>query len=153
MVALDASRRISAADALQHRYFRTDPLPSSLDQLPKPRQRGAEPAAAAAAGAQPDVQQQEQAGQQQNGDDSGAGGAAEASSAGQQQQQQQQQQGGPPLSATPLFGGRSLDRVPESLLGRIERPKLDSADLTFFKKRKFNLDDALEEGEGGGGGE
>ena len=39
MMSLDASRRISAADALQHRYFRSDPPPSSLDQLPKPRLR------------------------------------------------------------------------------------------------------------------
>ncbi|KAL4457819.1 hypothetical protein ABPG75_012684 [Micractinium tetrahymenae] len=69
MMSFDASRRITAADALQHRYFRTDPLPSGVDQLPK------------------------------------------------------------------------------SLLGRGERPKLDSSDVAFFKKRKFDLDDALEEGE------
>jgi hypothetical protein len=51
----------------------------------------------------------------------------------------------PPPSATPPFGGRRLSEIPESLLGRIERPKLDSSDMTFFKKRKFNLDDALTE--------
>lgn len=41
MMSLDASRRISAADALQHRYFRMEPLPSGVDQLPKPRVRPA----------------------------------------------------------------------------------------------------------------
>ncbi|KAL4858043.1 Cyclin-dependent kinase D-1 [Chlorella vulgaris] len=153
MVSFDASQRISAADALNHRWFRSDPLPSSLDQLPKP-QRAADQAAAPAPASQ---QQQEQG---------GIGGLAGAAQEGvqpvlitrddprvdqqrglqgQQEQQQQQQQ----QATTPLSAARRLDALPESLVGRGERPKLDSSDLSFFKKRKFDLDDAAEAGTDG----
>jgi cyclin-dependent kinase 7 len=46
MVSIDPRRRISAADALAHRYFRSDPQPTPADALPRPHRR---PAAAAAA--------------------------------------------------------------------------------------------------------
>jgi cyclin-dependent kinase 7 len=50
MVAVDPRRRISAADALAHRYFRSDPQPTPADALPRPHRRpAAAPAAAAAA--------------------------------------------------------------------------------------------------------
>lgn len=65
MMAFDASRRISAAEALQHRYFRTDPLPTPVERLPRPvagagaPQQPRQPAAAAApAGAAAQPQQQ-----------------------------------------------------------------------------------------------
>lgn len=68
MMAFDASRRISAAEALQHRYFRTDPLPTPVERLPRPVAAGAgagapqqpqQPAAVAApAGAAAQPQQQ-----------------------------------------------------------------------------------------------
>ena len=164
MMAFDASRRISAADALQHRYFRTDPLPSSVEQLPKPQKRAAGPGGGGAAtgGAATDgtgaatggaaagsAGQQGQAGAASHGEQrrpagGGSSGADAPAAAG--QQEAAAQQAGP--AATPPFGGRPLSAVPESLVGRVERPKLDSGDLQYFKKRKFNLDDALE-----GGGE
>ncbi|KAL4541166.1 hypothetical protein Ndes2526B_g05709 [Nannochloris sp. 'desiccata'] len=39
MVAVDPRRRISAADALKHRYFKMDPAPTPAGQLPKPHPR------------------------------------------------------------------------------------------------------------------
>ncbi|PRW56229.1 Cyclin-dependent kinase D-1 [Chlorella sorokiniana] len=164
MMAFDASRRISAADALQHRYFRSDPPPSSVEQLPKPQQRQA-PAAGAAAGAttddggaatggaaaESDGQQGAAAaaqGQQQQEEQPAAGGqqgsdaSPSAASGAADPQQAAQQQGAAASGGTPLFGGLPLSAVPESMLGRVERPKLDSSDIQFFKKRKFNLDDA-----------
>lgn len=39
MVSLDARRRISAADALKHRYFRVDPAPTPIGKLPRPHKR------------------------------------------------------------------------------------------------------------------
>jgi cyclin-dependent kinase 7 len=39
MVAIDPRRRISAADALKHRYFKMDPAPTAAGQLPKPHPR------------------------------------------------------------------------------------------------------------------
>lgn len=145
MVCLDASRRISAADALCHRYFRSDPPPSTVDQLPKPAQRGVEAAGVAGqagpgagqADAQPAAQREEQTG----GTDASQGG-----SLGPSRTRHKGPEGGAPPSATPPFGGQAAEAVPESLLGRGARPKLDSSDMTFFKKRKFNLDDALAEG-------
>ena len=53
LAALDPRRRISAADALRHRYFRADPAPTPADQMPRLHRREAAPgrgAAAAAAG-------------------------------------------------------------------------------------------------------
>lgn len=37
MMSFDVSRRISAEDALKHRYFRTEPLPTPIEHLPKPK--------------------------------------------------------------------------------------------------------------------
>ncbi len=156
MMAFDASRRISAADALQHRYFRSDPPPSSTEQLPKPQQRQSTAAAAggaatdgmgavtggavAASAGQQGQQQQAAAGGQQGSDASPPASGAAGPADSQQAEQQQQQQGAP--AGTPLFGGLPLSEVPESMLGRVERPKLDSSDMHYFKKRKFNLDDS-----------
>ena len=158
MMAFDASRRISASDALQHRYFRSDPLPSSVEQLPKPQQRQTTAAAAAtdgagaatggvaaesgqqgqAAAAQDQQQQQQQpAAQGEQGSDALPSAGRTEGTADPQQAQQAAAPAG-----TPLFGGLPLSAVPESMLGRVERPKLDSSDIQFFKKRKFNLDDA-----------
>lgn len=39
MVAFDPARRISAADALEHRYFRSQPPPTLPAQLPRPALR------------------------------------------------------------------------------------------------------------------
>lgn len=39
MVAIDPRRRISAANALKHRCFRTDPAPTPVGQLPRPHPR------------------------------------------------------------------------------------------------------------------
>ena len=39
MVALDARRRISAADALEHAYFKVNPPPTAPEHLPKPHKR------------------------------------------------------------------------------------------------------------------
>ena len=39
MVAIDPRRRMSAADALKHRYFRNDPAPTAVGQLPRPHPR------------------------------------------------------------------------------------------------------------------
>lgn len=39
MVSLDPRRRISAEDALKHRYFRVDPAPTPAGQLPRPHRR------------------------------------------------------------------------------------------------------------------
>jgi cyclin-dependent kinase 7 len=39
MVAVDPRRRISAADALKHRYFKMDPAPTPAGKLPKPHPR------------------------------------------------------------------------------------------------------------------
>lgn len=39
MVAFDPARRISAADALNHRYFRSQPPPTPSAQLPRPALR------------------------------------------------------------------------------------------------------------------
>ncbi|KAL4457820.1 hypothetical protein ABPG75_012685 [Micractinium tetrahymenae] len=165
MMSFDASRRITAADALQHRYFRTDPLPSGVDQLPKPRGRQPEGGGNGGAGAGADgaAEQQQQQNGGSGGDAAGAGGgggdvAAGAGGGGGDVAVQPPAAAGQPTaqaaaaaatgpSPTPPFGGRPLSAVPESLLGRGERPKLDSSDVAFFKKRKFNLDDALEEGE------
>lgn len=36
LMSFDAARRISATEALRHRYFKIDPLPTPLDHLPKP---------------------------------------------------------------------------------------------------------------------
>lgn len=36
MMCFDAARRVTASDALAHRYFTTDPLPTPADQLPRP---------------------------------------------------------------------------------------------------------------------
>lgn len=37
MLCFDPAQRISAADALRHRYFRTDPEATAVEQLPQPR--------------------------------------------------------------------------------------------------------------------
>ena len=188
MMTFDASRRISAADALQHRYFRSDPPPSTLDQLPKPHRRQAPAAGDGAAAGQVEAAGGAAAGDAAGADGGaaqpaaaagGAGGGAAPGAATQQQQQQP--------TATPPFGGRALEDIPESLLGRVERPKLDDSDmqvgggggagvvsvlkawssgraaeeggrfimplclpaLQFFKKRRFNLDDAGADEDGG----
>lgn len=171
MVTFDASRRISAADALKHRYFRTEPLPSSVDQLPKPRIRQQQqpaapepgPGSAAASGpgrpagaAAADAAAAQQPGASTDGA-AGAGSGVQHPAAGEPPAgaaagTAQQQAGAHGPTATPPFGGRPLSGIPESLLGRGGRPQLDSSDMHFFKKRKFNLDDALDEEEPGSGG-
>lgn len=37
MVCLAPAQRISAADALKHRYFHSDPAPTPKERLPRPR--------------------------------------------------------------------------------------------------------------------
>lgn len=54
LLAFDPARRLSAADALQHRYFRNAPEPTPPGQLPRPALR--HPAPGAAAAAQPAAQ-------------------------------------------------------------------------------------------------
>lgn len=163
MMSFDASTRISAADALQHRYFRTEPLPSEVDQLPKPRGRqpegggngstgeGGDGAAAAGGGGGGGDKAPQQRQQQSGGSSGGAGGAAGGGGSAAQPPAAGEQPNGAAAAAgpspTPPFMGRPLSAIPESLLGRGERPKLNSSDVAFFKKRKFNLDDALEDGE------
>ena len=39
MVSIDPRRRISAGDALRHRYFKMDPAPTAQGQLPRPHPR------------------------------------------------------------------------------------------------------------------
>ncbi len=163
MMSFDASTRISAADALQHRYFRTEPLPSGVDQLPKPRGRqpegggngstgeGGDGAAAAGGGAGGGDKAPQQRQQQRGGSSGGAGDAAGGGGSAAQPPAAGEQPNGAGAAAgpspTPPFMGRPLSAIPESLLGRGERPKLNSSDVAFFKKRKFNLDDALEDEE------
>ncbi|KAL4420086.1 hypothetical protein ABPG77_004351 [Micractinium sp. CCAP 211/92] len=163
MMSFDASTRISAADALQHRYFRTEPLPSGVDQLPKPRGRqpegggngstgeGGDGAAAAGGGGGGGDKAPQQRQQQSGGSSGGAGGAAGGGGSAAQPPAAGEQPNGAAAAAgpspTPPFIGRPLSAIPESLLGRGERPKLNSSDVAFFKKRKFNLDDALEDEE------
>lgn len=164
-MAFDGSRRISAAEALQHRYFRTEPLPSGVDQLPKPRGRqpegggngaagerdtaagGGAGAGAGGAAEQPQPQQQSDGGSGGAGGAAGGGANASTTQPAADAGQPNGQAAGARPTPTPPFGGRPLSAIPESLLGRGERPKLDSSDVAFFKKRKFNLDDALDEEE------
>jgi cyclin-dependent kinase 7 len=47
LVALDPSRRPSAAAALRHRYFRAAPAPTPAGQLPQPPVRARNPLALA----------------------------------------------------------------------------------------------------------
>lgn len=35
MLQLDPNKRISAADAINHPYFKTEPLPASLEEIEK----------------------------------------------------------------------------------------------------------------------
>ena len=42
MMCFDTARRVTAADALAHRYFTIDPLPTPADQLPRPHRAAAQ---------------------------------------------------------------------------------------------------------------
>ena len=166
MVCLDPSRRISAADALQHRYFSSDPPPSTVDQLPKPRLREQAPAAPGGEAAGGASTRAAAAAQQQSGSDGGGGGGGDAQPAaaggrggggaggggggggGGSSQQEAAAGGARARASTPPLGGRPPSGLPESLVGRGDRPKLDSEGKQFFKKRKFDLGAAVEEGEG-----
>ena len=148
MMAFDASRRISAADALQHRYFRADPPPSAPDQLPKPHRQ---------------LDEQQPPGQPPQASENGRGGGGHEGDAGQDTsapggpapgqpgdsagpsgqaaavQQQHQHQG-----ATPAWDVHT-SALPEGHGGELERPKLGTEDITFLRKRKLALDEAFEE--------
>ena len=43
LVNLDARRRISASEALKHRYFRVDPAPTPRGKLPRPHKKDLKP--------------------------------------------------------------------------------------------------------------
>eukprot|EP00887_Chlorella_sp_A99_P001381 scaffold8.g1381.t1 len=177
MVVFDASRRISASEALQHRYFRADPPPTPPAQLPKPHRQldvgeGADGAAA-------QQQQQQQGGQPVAGGASGAaangagggggsGGGGQQGPAGEHQGRSAGAAGAPAClppgggsgepsasgsggalapgaqGATPGWG-MPASTLPESLQGRLERPRLGSGDIQFLRKRKLALDEAFEE--------
>lgn len=46
LLAFDPARRITAAEALRHRYFRSAPEPTPPDKLPRPALRHPPPGAA-----------------------------------------------------------------------------------------------------------
>ncbi len=79
MMAFDASRRISAADALQHRYFRVDPLPTPPELLPRPA--GQQGAAQPAQPSQPQLQASQLSGAARGDAAAAAGGAGAAAHA------------------------------------------------------------------------
>uniref|UniRef100_A0A1D1ZS62 [RNA-polymerase]-subunit kinase n=1 Tax=Auxenochlorella protothecoides TaxID=3075 RepID=A0A1D1ZS62_AUXPR len=94
MVCLAPAQRISAADALRHRYFRVDPAPTPQERLPKPGRAGVRVAAAAASAKRP-------------------GGEREATPAA--------EAGGPAPAG------------------------MDSGDVRFLKKRRLQMDAALDD--------
>lgn len=53
---------------------------------------------------------------------------------------------------TPGMQQLPVHLLPESMQGRLERPKLGSEDIKFLRKRKLALDEAFEAHAGSGGG-
>ncbi|KAI7838280.1 hypothetical protein COHA_007934 [Chlorella ohadii] len=133
--ALDLLGRMMAFDASRRRQSAAAAGGAATDGT------GAKTGGAAAASAGQQGQQQQQVAGGQQGSDASPPASGAAGLADSQQAEEQQQQHGA-RAGTPLFGGLPLSEVPESMLGRVERPKLDSSDMQYFKKRKFNLDDS-----------
>ena len=154
-LCFDPSRRITAEEALKHQYFKNDPQPTANSKLPKPSALNSSAGGQLSGDTNRPKEMEGTQGDTNNGINGNfLEGIRRSSFPPDANKQQVQEHSKQPMSAmraadiknqnrdeqTPNTNGHTFGKR-DSM--EVERPKLDSADKAYLRKRKLDMDKAF----------